>query len=255
MAAGDGIDSTQTPEQDNAHQPVDMQESGAINSELDGYSGPGKDYPRKYVRGPLQDAYQRQDYKPPGQEYSSSCQTLGAHPNSHVKELLTCSDGTVSAQELLGGETVSLRQTYLGERGFIALLPLLDRNTRWKHLDASNNGLRNEAVLHLVDMLLRPSHAGRRLCIDLSRNPISEGAGKALMELVKLHPGIESVNLAMTKVPRHLMQRIKRQIEHVKAKREPDNKVRRDNTQAEGALGNAAVDDDSAEVAVQDSPA
>jgi len=190
--------------------------------ELIGYKGPGLDYPRKYVQGQLKDAYVRQHYKSPVQEYDSTCRDIGAHPNSHVKELLTSNGIALMSSEVLGGESVSLRQTYVGERGFIALLPLLNSNTRWRVLDASNNGLRNEAVLHLVDMLLRPAHAGRRFHIDLSRNPISEGAGKALMELIKLHPGIESLNLSMTKIPRHLIERIKCQIERQRKTRNPD---------------------------------
>merc|ERR1712070_385772 len=70
-------------------------------------------------------------------------------------------------------------------------------------------------------MLLRPLHAGRRIYIDLSRNHISEMGGKALMELVKLHPGVEQLNLSMTKIPRRLIERIKKQIEHEKSMREP----------------------------------
>merc|ERR1719188_1569692 len=100
---------------------------------------------------------------------------------------------SVSSQDLLGGMWVSLHDTYIGERGFIAMLPLLDRNTHWTSLDVANNGLRNEAVLHLVDMLLRPQHRDRDISLDLSRNPISEGGGKALLELVTQHPHIGNV--------------------------------------------------------------
>lgn len=202
-------------------------EAAAVGEQvqLTGYNGPLLDYPRKYVRGHLKDAYERKHYKPPVQEYDHTCRDLGARPNSHVKELLTSQGAALKCSEVLGGEVVSLRGTYIGERGFIAILPVLNSNTRWRFLDASNNGLRNEAVLHLVDMLLRPAHSGRRLYIDLSRNPISEGAGKALMDLVKLHPGIESLNLSMTKIPRHHIERIKCQIEKQCKTREPDPKA------------------------------
>lgn len=221
----------------------DASEDNPDAVEFLGYSGPGLDYPRKYVKGHLKDAYVRQNYKPPVQEYDSTCKGLGAQPNSHVKELLTCKQGlALTSAEVLGGESVSLRQTYLGEKGFIALLPLLNSNTRWRYLDASNNGLRNEAVLHLVDMLLRPAHTGRRLHIDLSRNPISEGAGKALMELVKLHPGIESLNLSMTKIPRHCIERIKSRIEQESKTRAPDPEAAVDDADAKGA-GEAATEE------------
>lgn len=202
-----------------------LQELDAASEALGlvGYRGPGVDYPRKYVQGPLKDAYIRTDYKAPVQEYLVTCDDLGAYPNSYVTQMLTSPKGvSLSSHELLGGEVVTLRQTYIGERGFIAILPLLDRNTKWRFLDASKNGLRNEAVLHLVDLLLRPVHAGRRFYIDLSSNPISEGAGKALLELVKVHPGIESLNLSMTKIPRRLIERIKLCLAHERSMREPD---------------------------------
>lgn len=198
---------------------ADWSKSASEALGLVGYRGPGADYPRKYVKGPLKDAYERRGYKAPCQEYASTCRSLGAAQNSVIKELLAPGQ---AAWELLGGECISLRDTYVGERGFIALMPLLDRNTRWRFLDASNNGLRNEAIIHLVDMLLRPQHAGRRLYMNLSRNPISEGAGRALMELVKLHPGVESLDLSMTKIPRRLIERIKRQINHERSMRDPD---------------------------------
>lgn len=199
-------------------------EDAATSLGLVGYKGPGCDYPRKYIRGDLQDAWKRKANRNPVQEYVSTCRNLGAHPNSVVKELLTSKikGSTIMDKEIMGGDVISLRQTIVGERGFLAILPMLDRNTRWRFLDASNNGLRNEAVLHFVDMLLRPKHTGRRLYIDLSRNPISEGAGKALLQLVKVHPGIESLNLSMTKIPRRLLEQIRRQLEHERRMRDPD---------------------------------
>jgi len=231
----------------------DMLAANAEVIEFSGYKGPGLDYPRKYVKGQLKDAYLRQNYKPPVQEYDSTCKDLGAQPNSHVKELLTSQGVALKSSEVLGGESVSLRQTYVGEKGFIALLPLLNANTRWRYLDASNNGLRNEAVLHLVDMLLRPAHTGRRLYIDLSRNPISEGAGKALMELVKLHPGIESLNLSMTKIPRHHRERIKGQIERDRKTRDPDTGA--EVPVAEAPLAEAAADEQKVPAKGDDSDA
>lgn len=171
-----------------------------------GYDGLGVDKPRKYVKGELRDAYCSGGAFLPGElEYKRSCKALGAEPNSFVQCSLRASTSQqLENHELLGGSHISLRETYLGEKGFIAMLPILDRNTSWTCLDASNNGLRNEAILHLVDMLLRPHHKGRSIQLMLSRNPISEGGGRALLDLARQHPCIKGIDLNRTKVPRQL---------------------------------------------------
>lgn len=177
-----------------------------------GYKGPGIDKPRKYVRGELRDACRHPGgCSDGGDEYRLACKSIGAEPNSFVEGMLKVPAGTVlEPSEFLGGEWISLRNTYIGERGFIALLPVLDRNTAWTSLDASNNGLRNEAVLHLVDLTLRPHHTDRVLHLDLSKNPISDGAGWAILELCRLHPHIGDVNLQQTRVNKRLLLQIRR---------------------------------------------
>jgi len=167
---------------------------------LNGYQGPGADYPRKYIPGPLQGAYTRTGLNAADIEYKHTCDKMSATPNSLISKLLL--DEAAATAKLLGSERISLRDNYLGEKGFIALLPLIDRNTRWTELDVSNNGLRNEAVVCLVDMLLRPQHASRPIRLDLSKNPISAGGAQALTELMQAHPRIYEINLRMTKVPR-----------------------------------------------------
>jgi len=102
------------------------------------------------------------------------------------------------------------------------------------HLDASNNGLRNEAILHLVDLLLRPKHASRLLRLTLSRNPISDSAGKALLELATAHPNIESIDVSYTKIPRRTMAKLRVQLDLASERRagpqspsSPDSAARR----------------------------
>lgn len=224
---------------------------------LHGYTGPGLDHPRKYINGPLRDAYMRTSLRPLDQEYMMSCRTIGATPNSHVVSNLTYNGVAVTHEEVLGGSVISFRDTYLGERGFIALLPLLDRNNRWVDLDVSNNGLRNEAVLHLVDLLLRPQHAGREIRIDLSRNPISEAAGKALLELVDVHPRIEYIDVSHTKIPRRTIAKLKEKLEIANERRklwrntpspEDLNQETAQNDESEG-LEDSATGDGEAETA------
>lgn len=189
---------------------------------LNGYTGPWSDHPRKYNHGPLKDGYTRTGREVPiDQEYALSCKMFDAHPNSHIVQNLTENGVSVSHEDVLGGDVISLRDTYLGERGFIALLPLLDRSTSWVDLDASNNGLRNEAVLHLVDLLLRPKHAVRPIRLNLSRNPISEGAGRALLELATIHPQVDFIDVSFTRIPRRTMAKIRVQLDLANERRGP----------------------------------
>lgn len=183
-------------------------------NEPTGYDGRGADHPRKYVKGPLSKAYVRSVARNPETEYQSTCELLGASQNSNILARLSSREAPIPRSKLLCGtapnqQKISLHDTYLGERGFIALLPFLDMNTKWTELDASNNGLRNEAVLHLVDLLMQPQHANRCIRLDLSRNPISDTAALALMELVNKRMGIQEINLAMTKVQRRTIARLR----------------------------------------------
>jgi len=190
---------------------------------LEGYHGIGSDYPRKYVKGPLEAAYARSSLRLAEHEYRVTCADLDIRPNSGITPRLTDNGAPLPPAEVLGGELISLQQTYVGERGFIALLPLLDRNMRWTCLDASNNGLRNEAVLHLVDMLLRPQHWSREISLDLSKNPISEVAGRALLELVRTHPRVAWINVRMTKIPRRTSSKLQELILNVRKLRSPSS--------------------------------
>lgn len=200
-----------------------------------GYNGPGINKPRKYVRGELRDAYTHPSgCKRGDEEYRLACKSIGAEPNSLVQDLLKGPAGmALEPSKFLGGEWISLRNTYVGERGFIAMLPVLDRNTSWTSLDASNNGLRNEAVLHLVDLMLRPHHTDRVLHLDLSENPISDGAGRAVLELCRLHPHIGEVNLQRTKINRRLLLQVRKTL----------NQRHIDNTQICRSCGNVFMVD------------
>mmetsp|Transcript_153338 Transcript_153338/g.491673 ORF Transcript_153338/g.491673 Transcript_153338/m.491673 type:complete len:453 (+) Transcript_153338:66-1424(+) len=184
-----------------------------------GYHGYGAEKPRKYVKGELKDGHKHiSRVITPDLEYKKTCKALNAEPNSHIYHLVTDGfDGDPAT--VLGATWISLNKTYLGEKGFIALLPLLDRNTNWTSLDASRNGLRNEAVLHLVDLLLRPPHRDRDIYLDLSGNPISETGGRALLTLAQEHPSIGELNLRRTKVPQRIAIMIRQVL---------DNALRRD---------------------------
>jgi len=185
--------------------------------QFDRYATPEKDHgglkhpvafqPRKYVRDQLETAYEVQcDDIPPVRLYRKSCEVRHAEPNSYIENV---------SVDLIG-HTISFRGTYLGEKGFVAALPLLNHNKHWTALDASQNGLRNEAVICLVDMLLRPQHANRVLYLDLSSNPISRSGALALQELVSKHNGLQWLSLRFTKVPRDLALKIQESLEQQK---------------------------------------
>merc|ERR1719321_2148830 len=161
----------------------------------EGYSW---DYPRKYWReGLLKVAWQRTTIRTSEKEYKATCHKINAKPNSMVSSMLheepRCFENMTE---------IDLSGNYLGERGFLAILPVINSNTMFTSLNVSQNGLRNEAVAHLVDMLLREQHSGRQLRINLSRNPISDNAVTALTELANRHPGVIEINLWRTNANR-----------------------------------------------------
>lgn len=219
-----------------------------------GYHGPNESYPRKYIKGALSDAYIRNvEAKSYLEEYREACKRVGATPNSGVEEYLSGARIPRSPKDLLGGDRISLRDTYLGERGFLALMPLIDRNTCWTCLDASNNGLRNEAVLHLVDMLLQPQHMGRSINLNLSRNPISQGAAVALLELVRRHPHVEDVNFRMTKVPWRIGMQLHEALTSQSQARDDAEKEAVDRAErAEKVIGAAAIEEGEARAAEEE---
>lgn len=154
--------------------------------------------PKKYYKGePISAAWQRMQQKNPEKEYEGTCVKLKSKPNSRVCQLLKDDFNYFGVQDVL-----NFRDNYLGEKGFLAILPLINSNTCFTHLDAANNGLKHESVTHLVDMLLRPRHADRQITLDLSRNPISVTGYQALAVLAARHPTVMDIDLRRTQVPR-----------------------------------------------------
>merc|ERR1719160_775589 len=152
------------------------------------------DYPRKYWReGDLKVAWHRTMLRTSEKEYKATCHKINAKPNSQISTMLheepRCFENMVD---------IDLSGNFLGERGFLAILPVINANTIFTSLNFSQNGLRNEAVAHLVDMLLRDQHSNRQLKLNLSRNPISEAGIAALTELANKHPGVTEINLWRT---------------------------------------------------------
>eukprot|EP00928_Gymnodinium_smaydae_P100099 TRINITY_DN973_c2_g1_i1.p1 TRINITY_DN973_c2_g1~~TRINITY_DN973_c2_g1_i1.p1 ORF type:complete len:268 (+),score=52.91 TRINITY_DN973_c2_g1_i1:204-1007(+) len=190
--------------------------SGSGRNRLAGYQGRFAKEPRKYTQGPLNLATQWDtNQRSALAEYKERCQQLGAEPNSLVLARLTpTSSVPIPRSRLLAEDgVISLRDTYLGERGFLAVLPMIAKNTRWTELDVSNNGLRNEAVLHLVDLLMHPQQQGRDFSLNLSRNPISQTGVYALLELVEENCRVQYIDLRRTRVPRRLTVLLEERLE------------------------------------------
>lgn len=161
--------------------------------------------PRKYYKGEsISAAWQRAQTKNPEKEYEGTCQKLKSKPNSQVSVCLKENINYFATQERL-----DFRDNFLGEKGFITILPLINSNDCFTHLNVSGNGLRNEAVCHMVDMLLRPKHSDRPLTLDLSRNPISVTGFHALAVLAARHPTVREINISRTQIPRKKILQLK----------------------------------------------
>lgn len=210
--------------------------------------------PRRYYKGEsISAAWQRVQQKNPEKEYEGTCQKLKSKPNSHVCSLLK-EDFNHFANE----EVLDFSDNFLGEKGFIALLPLINSNTKFSTLNAAANGLRNEAVSHLVDMLLRPKHADRQISLNLSRNPISATGFQALAVLAARHPTVMEIDVSRTQIPRRKIIQLR---EFMQAKRLDADKERAAAEEVEEALapvasvaeGSAAAEESLEELGVAES--
>ena len=124
--------------------------------------------------------------------YEDSCRDEGVHPNSTFFRLLPDKPGVLLLQDSL-----DLHRNYVGNRGIVPVLAVIQRCPQIKRLILTENGLRNSAVEAICHMVAKH---GSITSIDLSDNYISEGAAVALEQLLTETPRITDVGLVNTKI-------------------------------------------------------
>jgi len=136
--------------------------------------------------------------------YRRRCEEQGCRINSAVAARLDAASYRPLVQLDLGNN-------YVGPKGVRPILDLLKTNPTVEFVDLSRNGLDNEAICLLADIARK--HIGIT-SLNLSYNPFTQDAGKALFALVEDNDRIIDMNLNGTEVYHSLMQRIHLSVNH-----------------------------------------
>lgn len=133
--------------------------------------------------------------------YLRRCTALGVKPNSGIERLLT------EAQEAV--RTINLANNYIGPRGLMALMDVVEKNENVEELILGNNGANNQVVERLC-MILR-THPSLR-SINLDHNPISHLAGRMVLYAIQVNPRITKLSLEGTVLQPVMLSRIALQL-------------------------------------------
>lgn len=120
--------------------------------------------------------------------YSHACNACGVRPNSLLLK-------TLREQPAQPITHLQLADNYVGPRGFLALVPIIEKCQTLEVLDLRGNGLDNSSVIALCRVLR--SHLGVH-SIGLSRNPISAEGGRHLLELLESNKHIVRLEVEQT---------------------------------------------------------
>lgn len=157
--------------------------NNAVSSTIGGGGGGGGAAPRQRVAKSLRDVYEE------------ACKTADVHVNSALAKFFPERHGAP-----LNGEVLDLSRNYVGDRGLVPILSVVQRSPHLKRLVLCENGLRNNAVKHLCTVAAKHPNL---VSIDLSDNYISEGAGNAIESLLLENPRILEVAFRNTKIDSH----------------------------------------------------
>mmetsp|Transcript_18731 Transcript_18731/g.36765 ORF Transcript_18731/g.36765 Transcript_18731/m.36765 type:complete len:426 (-) Transcript_18731:371-1648(-) len=137
--------------------------------------------------------------------YIQACSELHVHPNSRVRELLTrCSDSMCFCDL----EVVSFRNCLLGDRGILAMLPLLTFARSLRCLSLVGNGMREGSLRQLVAALLEPTTCSNLLVLDLSQNDIPQKGVEWLLRFLPQRRQLLLLGLADAGVPEEGRKRL-----------------------------------------------
>jgi len=134
--------------------------------------------------------------------YDDKCKEIHtSKPNSVILGMLPDKPSST-----LSSDTLDLRRNYVGDKGLVPVLEVVQRSPQLRKLNFSENGLRNNSIKLMCAVLLK--HPGVT-SIDVSDNYISEGAGRALEQLLKENPRITDLSFVNTKIDVDLRLRLK----------------------------------------------
>ncbi|KAJ9467877.1 Calpain-type cysteine protease ADL1 [Diplonema papillatum] len=146
--------------------------------------------------------------------YRLRCKELGCKANSLLlKELPSAPDKFTLVKSL------DLSKNFVGPKGLLPVLEIVKVSPCLHHLDLRDNQLTNQCVSNVADVL--QAHKGI-VSLDLSSNPITISAGKAILELVRVNTQIKEVGLDGTAVRDMQLRAVEAQLRknHAAAHRE-----------------------------------
>eukprot|EP01064_Diplonema_japonicum_P024051 TRINITY_DN34525_c0_g1_i1.p1 TRINITY_DN34525_c0_g1~~TRINITY_DN34525_c0_g1_i1.p1 ORF type:complete len:514 (+),score=128.65 TRINITY_DN34525_c0_g1_i1:37-1578(+) len=144
--------------------------------------------------------------------YNDACEKRGAKKNSSLL------DQFESATEPL--HELDLSNTYLGPKGFDALISVINKHPTLHVLKLQNSLIETEQCVKLCKVLQDPVSCSQIHSIDFGNNPLTSPAGRALLAMMQARRKITTVNLSDTHVSEPLQKKIYAQATRNKAYRE-----------------------------------
>lgn len=133
--------------------------------------------------------------------YLRRCTELAIKPNSGIERLLT--EATAAITE------IDLSYNYVGPKGLMALLDIVENNHRITTLILGDNGANNQVVERLCTILrTHPTIT----TVNLDKNPISHLAGRMILFAIQVNPRITKLSLAGTVLQPVMLARIALQL-------------------------------------------
>lgn len=127
----------------------------------------------------------------PRDVYIKACAEVGLNPNSAVVEFFSMNPVPSTI------ERIDLGQNYVGDKGVVPLMAVVDRCQNLREINLSENGLRNKAIAVLCNSAVKhPSLQS----INISDNYISEGAAVHLQHLLETNPRVCELGIDNTKI-------------------------------------------------------
>ena len=139
--------------------------------------------------------------------YAAACKHLNIRPNSEIEKIF-------SEATSLDMRTLDLTRNYLGPKGLLALLPMIQDRHSIEDVILRKNGV-NNTVIELLCQVLK-SHRGVR-SIDLAKNPISHIAGRHLLTLLQNNTRITQLDISETALLDSTLLKIATRLERNKA--------------------------------------
>lgn len=131
--------------------------------------------------------------------YKQFCYEEGCKPNSSFLMYLQDRGGTLHFERL------SCNTNYLGPKGLLPVIRLMDRCQTLQSLSLNDNGADNQTVERLCEMVER--HLGIT-SISLRGNPISQQGGRRILRMVETCPRITYIDVSSTDIYEALQQAI-----------------------------------------------